>query len=126
MNGTPDLEAIRQEHETWLNELEGLAVQAIAKNNWDAFYAHVVDFQNEHDLHGETGIAIFKNLTVRFSKLEASTKSLSGSGADSLPTTEALRIVRNKTHHVTTARINAETTGVDGVSEPAGDNTAHL
>ncbi len=53
-----DLEAIRQEHESWLGELEGLAVEAIATNNWDAFYAHIVDFQNEHDLHGETGIAI--------------------------------------------------------------------
>jgi len=64
---TPDLEAIRQEHESWLGELEGLAVQAIASNDWDAFYAHVVDFQNEHDLHGETGIAIIlaQNLTVR-------------------------------------------------------------
>jgi hypothetical protein len=27
----PDLEAIKQEHETWLAELEGLAVQAIAQ-----------------------------------------------------------------------------------------------
>jgi hypothetical protein len=57
-----DLEAIRQEHESWLGELEGLAVEAIATNHWDAFYAHVVDFQNDHDLHGETGIA--QNLTV--------------------------------------------------------------
>jgi hypothetical protein len=81
----PDLEAIRQEHETWLNELEGLAVEAIASNNWDAFYSYVVDFQNEHDLHGETGIAINQNLTVRFL---ASTDSLSRSGADLLPTTE--------------------------------------
>jgi hypothetical protein len=53
-----DWEEIRQEHETWLAELEGLAVEAIASNNWDALYTHVVDFQNEHDLHGETGIAI--------------------------------------------------------------------
>ena len=45
-----DLEEIRQEHETWLAELEGLAVEAIASNNWDALYTHVVDFQNEHDL----------------------------------------------------------------------------
>jgi hypothetical protein len=55
---TPDLEFIRQLHEPFLVELEGLAVEAIATNNWDAFYAHVVDFQNEHDLHGETGVAI--------------------------------------------------------------------
>jgi hypothetical protein len=62
-----DLEAIRQEHESWLGELEGLAVEAIASNDWDAFYAHVVDFQNDHDLHGETGIVIVlaQNLTVR-------------------------------------------------------------
>jgi hypothetical protein len=85
----PDLEAIRQEHESWLTELEGLAVQAIAKNNWDAFYAHIVDFQNEHDLHGETGIAIAQNLTVRIFPIEASTESLTRSGADSSPTTEA-------------------------------------
>ena len=61
----PALEAIRQEHESWLAELEGLAVQAIAKNDWTVFYAHLVEFQNENDLHGETGIAL-KNLTVRF------------------------------------------------------------
>lgn len=49
---------IAQEHESWLNELEGLAVEAIATNDWTAFYAHVVDFQNENDLHGEALIAI--------------------------------------------------------------------
>lgn len=52
------LEAIRQEHEPFLTLLEALAVCAIATNNWDTFYAHVVEFQNEHDLHGESGIAI--------------------------------------------------------------------
>jgi hypothetical protein len=52
------LEEIRQQHEAFLSELEALAVQAIALNNWDAFYAHLIDFQSEHDLHGETGIAI--------------------------------------------------------------------
>jgi hypothetical protein len=57
MNETPDLEAVRQEHESWLAELEGLAVEAIATNDWTAFYAHVVDFQNEQDLHGESGFA---------------------------------------------------------------------
>ena len=53
-----DLEEIRQKHESWLAELEGLSVEAIASNNWDALYTHVVDFQNKHDMHGETGIAI--------------------------------------------------------------------
>ena len=84
MNEAPDLEAIRQEYEFWLVQLEALAVQAIASNDWDAFYAHVVDFQNEHDLHGEARIAISKNLTVRFL---ASTDSLSRSGADLLSQT---------------------------------------
>jgi hypothetical protein len=55
----PDpLEYIRQVHESWLTELEGLAVEAIATNDWTTFYAHVVDFQNEHDLHGEALIAV--------------------------------------------------------------------
>jgi hypothetical protein len=57
---------IAQEHEPFLNELEGLAIEAIcasqqrfaiATNDWSQFYAHVVDFQNEHDLHGESGFA---------------------------------------------------------------------
>lgn len=52
------LEAIRQEHESFLTKLEALAVNAIASNNWSAFDAHVVDFQNEYDLHGETLVAI--------------------------------------------------------------------
>ena len=83
-----DLESIRQEHETWLNELEGIAVEAIASNNWDRFYSHVVDFQNQYDLHGESGIAISKNLTVRFLELEASTKDLALPGADFLSQTD--------------------------------------
>lgn len=59
-NFTPDehLEAIRQEHEPFLTKLEALAVQAIAANDWDAFYQHLIEFQSENDLHGVTGIAI--------------------------------------------------------------------
>ena len=52
------LEAIRQEHEGFLSQLEGLAVEAIATNDWSTFYAHLIDFQSEHDLHGVSGIAI--------------------------------------------------------------------
>ena len=99
-----DLEEIRQKHETWLAELEGLAVEAIcaslftsfaiAKNNWDALYTHVVDFQNEHDLHGKSVIAIGENRPLNLGKYfprfkdkaEASTKSLTRSGADLLAT----------------------------------------
>lgn len=47
------LEDVRQEHESWLAELEGLAVEAIATNDWSDFKTHVVNFQNEHELHGE-------------------------------------------------------------------------
>jgi len=65
----PDrLEDIRQEHEGFLSQLEGLAVEAIATNDWTNFYVHVTSFQNDWDC-------------------EASTKSLTRSGADSLPTT---------------------------------------
>lgn len=38
------VEAIRQEHEPFLTQLEGLAVQAIAKGDWDDVY----DFVNFH------------------------------------------------------------------------------
>jgi hypothetical protein len=70
------LAEIRAEHETFLTELESLAVFAIATNDWEAFYAHVVDFQNENDLHGEALIVIE----------DASTKSLTRSGAGFPPT----------------------------------------
>jgi len=94
MTNTPDFEFIRQIHESWLAELEGLAVQAIASNNWDALYTHVVDFQNEHDLHGKSVIAIGENRPLNLGKYfprfkdkaEASTKSLTRSGADLLAT----------------------------------------
>ena len=55
-------------------------MEAIATNNWDAFYAHVVDFQNEHDLHGQSGIAI--------GDLEVITKDLHRPGDDSFSQTE--------------------------------------
>lgn len=52
------LEAIRQEHEPFLTRLEALAVCAIASNDWNDFYKHLIDFQSEHGLHGVTGVAI--------------------------------------------------------------------
>jgi uncharacterized protein YqfB (UPF0267 family) len=52
------LEAIRQEHEPFLTKLEALAVQAIATSDWNDFYAHLIEFQSEHDLHGVTGVVI--------------------------------------------------------------------
>lgn len=35
------LEAIRQQHEPFLTQLEALAVQAIAKGYWDEVYDHI-------------------------------------------------------------------------------------
>ncbi len=92
-NPSDPLEDIRQEHEGFLSELEGLAVEAIATNDWTTFYAHIVDFQNEHDLHGEILIAIGEAslpecLTVRHSQAEASADELDNPSAGSLPTTE--------------------------------------
>jgi len=89
----PDFEFIRQIHETWLNELEGIAVEAIASNDWTALYTHLVDFQNEYDLHGESGIAISEDCPSDLGKYfprcaEASTDSLSRSGADFLSQTD--------------------------------------
>ena len=42
----PDLEAIRQEHESWLTELEGLAVQAIASQDWSPVLDLINSFQS--------------------------------------------------------------------------------
>jgi hypothetical protein len=88
-----DLEEIRQEHESWLAELEGLAVEAIASNDWTALYTHLVDFQNEHDLHGESVIAISEDCPHYLGKYfprcaEASTKDLARPGADFLSQTD--------------------------------------
>ncbi len=79
------LEDVRQEHETWLAELEGLAVEAIATNDWTAFYTHVVEIQNEHELHGEAVISIGE---------DASADRLHSSSADLSQTTDkqSLRI----------------------------------
>jgi hypothetical protein len=52
------LEEIRQQHESFLTELEALAVQAIATNDWSDFYELLVNFQSENDIHGVTGVAI--------------------------------------------------------------------
>lgn len=77
---SPELAAeIAQEHEPWLNELKGLAIEAIASNDWTAFYTHVVNFQNENDLHGEALIAIGQD--------EASTDEMENPSAGLVPTT---------------------------------------
>ena len=74
MTNTPDYEFIRQIHESWLAELEAMAVEAIASNNWSPVLEHLDEMMAWQDsqLHEAQ---------------KASTKSLSGSGADLLPTT---------------------------------------
>lgn len=53
----PDLEAIRQEHEDFLEKLQSEAVSAIAYDDWSDFYKLLIDFQSEHDLFGVCGVA---------------------------------------------------------------------
>ncbi len=44
----PDqMEEIRQQHEAFLTKLEALAVSAIATNDWNDFYRHLIEFQSE-------------------------------------------------------------------------------
>ena len=80
-----------------------------------------ITFRPDLEAIKETGIAISKNLTVRFL---GSTDSLSGSGADLLPTSE-VNERKELINHVTTARINTETAGVDGLFQSVSDNAAH-
>jgi hypothetical protein len=65
-NPPEPLEAIRQEHEGFLTQLEALAVEAIATNDWSDVLDHI---------------------NFNAPQLEASTKSLTGSGADLSQTT---------------------------------------
>jgi hypothetical protein len=75
MTNTPDYEFIRQIHESWLAQLEGLAVEAIASTNWTLVLEHLNEMMAWQDsqLHEAQ---------------KGSTDSLSRSGADLLPTTE--------------------------------------
>ena len=41
MTNTPDYEFIRQIHESWLAQLEAMAVEAIASNNWSPVLEHL-------------------------------------------------------------------------------------
>ena len=46
---TPDLDAIRPEHESFLTELEALAIQAIAFGDWSRVRDLINDFKDYHD-----------------------------------------------------------------------------
>jgi hypothetical protein len=72
MTNTPDLEAIRQEHESWLSDLEGLAVEAIASANWSPLLEHLNEMMAWQDFQLSEA-------------QKASTKDLARPGAGSLP-----------------------------------------
>ena len=85
-----DLELIRQQHESFLNDLEGLAVEALFTGNWDEVFAHINQVRSRHtDLSDcfnspeeyDEALAFINRLLG-----EASTKDLSRPGADLLPT----------------------------------------
>lgn len=88
----PDpLEEIRQENEAFLNDLEGLAVEALASGNWSEVYAHIATIAGtktdlsdcfNSPLEYDEAIAFI----TRILGDRASTKSLTRSGADLLPT----------------------------------------
>ncbi len=93
MTTADSLEDIRQEHESFLAELEALAVKALASGDWSEVYAHIATIAGKKtnlsecfDSKGE-----YDEVIAFISRLlgdEASTKSLSRSGADLLPPTE--------------------------------------
>ena len=70
---------IGQQHEGFLNDLEGLAVEAIATNDWTAFYAHVADFQVELTVEALKGALASRR---------ANTEDLDRPGAGFVPTTQ--------------------------------------
>ncbi len=75
MTNTPDYEFIRQIHESWLAQLEAMAVEAIASNNWSPVLEHLNEMMAWQDsqLHEAQ---------------KANTKDLARPGAGSLPPTE--------------------------------------
>jgi hypothetical protein len=83
----PDLrEDIRQEHETWLAELEGLAVEALASGIWEPVYSHIASFPDTPDVDDGIADPIAMLTEVTRLKTEASADSLSGSSADTQTT----------------------------------------
>lgn len=90
-NPSDPLSEIRQQHEAFLNDLEGLAVEALASGDWSKVDVHINQVRRQTDLSDcfnspeeyDGAIAFISRILG-----EASTKSLSRSGADLLQTTE--------------------------------------
>ncbi|HEY9653658.1 MAG TPA: hypothetical protein V6C95_23555 [Coleofasciculaceae cyanobacterium] len=67
---SPELAAeLAQEHESWLSELEGLAIEAIASNDWTPVLQHLNEIMAWSDSQAHEA-----------QKLKANTDSLRGSG----------------------------------------------
>lgn len=104
---TPDLEFIRQQHEAWLNDLEGYAVQALASGDWSEVYAHLAAIAlrktnlcecfDSKEEYNEVITFIDRILGDR-----ASTKVLSRPGADSFSQPTNKQSIRINTDHGTT------------------------
>ena len=85
-----NFEEIRQEHEPWLNDLEALAVKALASGNWGEVYGHLAqkvysqpitleDLVSPEDYSG--AIALINRLLFD----EVGTKTLPGTDANFSP-----------------------------------------
>jgi hypothetical protein len=89
------IEEICQEYESFLNQLEGLAIQALATGEWDEVFAHINQGSTKSDLSDCFNFQeeYHEALTLINRLLgEASTKDLAGPGADFLPTDQTDRI----------------------------------
>lgn len=91
-----DLEAIRQQHEAFLSDLESLAVQALASGIWEPVYDHIASFPDASEVDDGIAdpIAMIKEVTRL--KAEASADGLDNSSASPSPN-DRLSIVKELT-----------------------------
>ena len=85
---TSDLEFIRQQHESFLTDLEALAVQALVTRDWAAVYEHIATVSTtkvnlSNSFKSEEDFVEAISFINRLLGDEASTKVLSRPGADS-------------------------------------------
>ena len=118
---TPDLDAIRQEHESFLTELEALAVIAIAFGDWSRVRDLINDFKDYHDENAglepertceEAELFSQANQIINqpHYQVPVSADELDTPSADSSPTTDFHR--KDFSHHDTTNYHISQTAGV--------------
>lgn len=62
---SPELAAeIAQEHEAWLNELEGRSIEAIATNNWSPVFEHLNEIMAWQDAQAHEAQKLKANTAV--------------------------------------------------------------